>query len=32
MLDKLCLLPCEQYSDLKEEVRRYKADHPVASR
>jgi len=31
-LDKLCFLPCEQYSDLKEEVRRYKAAHPVASR
>jgi cytochrome c-type biogenesis protein CcmH/NrfG len=31
-LDKLCLLPCEQYTDLKEEIRRYKADHPVASR
>ena len=31
-LDKLCFLPCEQYSDLKEEIRRYKADHPVASR
>ncbi|MGZ5268688.1 MAG: tetratricopeptide repeat protein, partial [Caldimonas sp.] len=32
-LDSLCLLPCEQYSDLKEQVRRYKSDHPpVASR
>ena len=31
-LDKLCFLPCEQYADLKEEIRRYKADHPVASR
>jgi len=31
-LDKLCFLPCEQYSDLKEEVRRYKAAHPIASR
>ena len=25
-------LPCEQYTDLKEEIGRYKADHPVASR
>lgn len=31
-LDSLCFLPCEQYKDLQEEVRRYKADHPVASR
>ena len=31
-LDKLCFLPCEQYADLKEEIRRYKADRPVASR
>jgi Flp pilus assembly protein TadD len=32
-LDSLCFLPCEQYSDLKEEVRRYKAEHPpLASR
>ena len=31
-LDALCFLPCEQYTDLKEEIGRYKADHPVASR
>ena len=32
-LDKLCFLPCEQYSDLKEEIRRYKIAHPpLASR
>ena len=31
-LDSLCFLPCEQHRDLKEEIRRYKADHPVASR
>jgi cytochrome c-type biogenesis protein CcmH/NrfG len=31
-LDSLCFLPCEQHKDLKEEIRRYKADHPVASR
>jgi tetratricopeptide (TPR) repeat protein len=28
VLDSLCFLPCEQYSDLKEEVRRYKSEHP----
>jgi Fur family ferric uptake transcriptional regulator len=31
-LDSLCILACEQYTSLKEEIRRYKADHPVASR
>jgi hypothetical protein len=31
-LDSLCFLPCEQYRDLKDEVRRYKTQHPVASR
>jgi tetratricopeptide (TPR) repeat protein len=31
-LDSLCFLPCEQHKDLKEEIRRYKADHRVASR
>jgi tetratricopeptide (TPR) repeat protein len=32
-LDSLCFLPCEQYSDLKEQVRRYKSAHPpLASR
>ena len=32
-LDSLCFLPCEQYSDLKEEIGRYKAAHPpLASR
>jgi len=28
VLDGLCFLPCEQYTDLKAQVRRYKADHP----
>jgi cytochrome c-type biogenesis protein CcmH/NrfG len=32
-LDALCFLPCEQYSDLKQEIRRYKTEHPpVATR
>jgi tetratricopeptide (TPR) repeat protein len=32
-LDSLCFLPCEQYSDLKEQVRRYRSEHPpLASR
>lgn len=32
-LNSLCFMPCEQYSDLKEQVRRYKSEHPpVASR
>jgi cytochrome c-type biogenesis protein CcmH/NrfG len=32
-LDKLCFFPCEQYSDLKEEIRRYRIAHPsLASR
>ena len=32
-LGSLCFLPCEQYSDLKEQVRRYKSEHPpLASR
>ena len=26
-LDKLCFLPCEQYSELKEAVRDYQAKH-----
>jgi cytochrome c-type biogenesis protein CcmH/NrfG len=28
VLDKLCFLPCEQYSDLKQEIARFKRDHP----
>jgi cytochrome c-type biogenesis protein CcmH/NrfG len=28
-LDKLCFFPCEQYTDLKEEIRRYKLAHPA---
>jgi tetratricopeptide (TPR) repeat protein len=27
-LDKLCLLPCEEYTDLKAEVERYRRAHP----
>ena len=27
-LDSLCFLPCEQYSELKAQVRRYKTEHP----
>jgi tetratricopeptide (TPR) repeat protein len=30
-LDGLCFLPCEQYSDLKEEIRRYKSGHATAA-
>jgi tetratricopeptide (TPR) repeat protein len=30
-LDKLCFLPCEEYTDLKEQVRRYKATHPATA-
>ena len=33
VLDGLCFLPCEQYSDLKKEIARYKSEHPpVATR
>jgi len=33
ILDRLCFLPCEQYTDLKQEIARYKSDHPpVATR
>ena len=28
-LDALCFLPCEQYSDLKEQIARYKLEHPA---
>ena len=28
-LDKLCFLPCEQYSELKEKIEAYKQVHPV---
>jgi cytochrome c-type biogenesis protein CcmH/NrfG len=31
-LDSICFLPCEEYSDLKEEIRRYKSTHATASR
>ena len=32
-LDRLCFLPCEQYTDLKDEIARYKSEHPpVATR
>ena len=27
-LDKLCFLPCEQYSDLKEAISKYQRGHP----
>jgi tetratricopeptide (TPR) repeat protein len=27
-LDKLCLFPCEEYSDLKEHIATYKREHP----
>jgi len=27
-LDKLCLFPCEEYSELKEKVADYRRDHP----
>ena len=30
-LDSICFLPCEQYSDLKEQIRRYKAGRSMAS-
>jgi len=30
-LDRICLLPCEQYSDLKAQVERYKREHPKAA-
>jgi tetratricopeptide (TPR) repeat protein len=30
-LDSICFLPCEQYSDLKEQIRRYKAERSTAS-
>lgn len=32
VLDKLCWLPCEQYSDLKEKILAYKREHPSSSR
>ena len=28
VLDRLCFLPCEQYTDLKQEIARYKTEHP----
>lgn len=27
-LDRICWLPCEEYSELKEKIREYKAQHP----
>ena len=32
VLDKLCFLPCEQYTDLKEEIARYKREHPQTAK
>ncbi|HEV8691430.1 MAG TPA: tetratricopeptide repeat protein [Ideonella sp.] len=32
VLDKLCLLPCEQYTDLKEAVAAYKVNNGIASK
>jgi len=31
-LDRLCFLPCEEYTDLKDKIRRYKAAKPVAAK
>ena len=31
VLDSLCFLPCEQYSDLKAAVRRYKSEHATSA-
>lgn len=28
-LDSICFLPCEEYTDLKEQIRRYKSEHPA---
>jgi hypothetical protein len=28
VLDKLCILPCEEYTDLKEAVAKYQRNHP----
>ena len=30
-LDKLCFFPCEEYSDLKEHIARYKLDHQTTA-
>ena len=30
-LDSICFLPCEQYTDLKEQVRRYKTEHATSA-
>jgi hypothetical protein len=30
-LDSICFFPCKQYSDLKEMIRRYKAEHATTS-
>lgn len=31
MLDKLCFLPCEEYTDLKEHVAKYKREHQATA-
>jgi tetratricopeptide (TPR) repeat protein len=30
-LDSICFFSCEQYSDLKEQIRRYKSEHPATT-
>ena len=30
-LDSICFFRCEEYSDLKEQIRRYKIDHPATT-
>ena len=30
-LDRICFLPCEEFTDLKEKIKRYKAGKPVAA-
>lgn len=30
-LDSICFFPCEQYSDLKEQIRRYKSEHATTA-
>ena len=32
VLDKACFLPCEQYSDLKDKIARYKRAHPQSAK
>ncbi len=31
-LDKACFLPCEQYTDLKEQIARYRREHPQSAK